>query len=1013
MTHAPLALQQRRTQRLLPSVVTLACWRARQTWRLLMLTGAGMLAGVILICSVPLLSQVALTAGLRNTLTVAPVDSELVLSSQPILISTQIFAGDKQQLNTFMRAHLGSYLKQESQFHIDTPRWQITSPSIGVGSFVGLAGADFPQATPHVKVLQGRLPAPSANQLEIAITPVSAFSLKLTVGSTITVSFDIVPVTADGTVLPPISLTLPIQIAGIIAPTGADHYWHGEDFNPAPDGGGALYPGLMSNDTFLNVMTQTAAAHGGTALLLGNSNGSFSFNPTFIEWYFSLDATQVTVTNLGDLLAGLNTVQVKINEQYGSTPTLSDTTVNGTIYPSNGAPSPLTRFFNRSKVVQIPVIILAAQALALVLLFVSLLATILIERQETVIALLRSRGASRRQILGAFAVQSLGLGLVAALAGPPLALLAVLLIGHLTLTPSNQNALNFLTANPLQAALGVFWLAVITAAGIVAALVLSIWGATRRDVLTIRREAARSTRSPLWLRLRLDLVAALMALAAYGISLYLTRSGAIDASSNQVIALPLSLVGPLFLLVAAILVVLRLFPRLLRFFARRAARRPGAPPLLALAQMSRAPQQSLRVILLLSLAAAFAFFTLVFQATEAQQIRSAAAQQVGADFSGALPRPPNVTPTPAQWEALYRKLSGVTAVSAGTTVDTVSAGGAMTVPMEIRAVDTRSFAQAATWTSDDARQPLASLLAQISSAGALRQARQAVPAIVDAVAWKALQLSPGAQFNVAMQGLPNGVAFVAIAEVQHIPTVNDSLETSGTNQYTTPGGIIVDYERLAQVYGTLVGDPSALAATYLWLRTSSDQTALSQVRAALSAGQFQLDNVLDRRALIEMMQQDPLYVAINSILLLGVSITLLLALVGALLVSWLTTSARLTNFAVLRALGSVPRQIASVLRWEQGLVYGAASVLGITFGVLLVLSVVPGLVFTNPAPPGTVISEAEFSVIQHVLPVQIVLPPSLGAALAVLIALCTLALALMTRAAATLSLSQTLRLNED
>jgi ABC-type antimicrobial peptide transport system permease subunit len=1013
MMHATPALPQRSAQRLIPSVVTLACWRARQTWRLLLLIGMALLAGVILLCSVPLLSQVALTAGLRNTLTVAPVDSELVLSSQATLISTQVFASDKQQLNSFLRARLGSYVKQGSQFHIDTPRWKISSPDIGVGSFIGLMGADFPQATPHVKVLQGRLPAPSASQLEIAITPISALSLKLAVGSTITVSLDIVPVTADGTGLPPIALFLPLQVVGMIAPTGADYYWHGEDFNPVPDGGGALYPGLMSNDTFLNVMTQIAAAHGGTALMLGNDFDARYFNPTFIEWYFSLDATQVNVTNLGDLLARLNTAQVKMNEQYGNTPALSDTKVNGTVYPSNGVPSPLTRFFNRSKVVQIPVFLLAAQALALILLFVSLLATILVERQETVIALLRSRGASRRQILGAFAVQSLALGLLAALAGPPLALLAAWLIGHLTLTPSNQNALTFLTANPLQAALGGAWLALITAAGMVAALLFSIWGATRRDVLTIRREAARSKRRPLWQRLQLDLVAALMALAVYASSLYLTRSGAIDASTNQIIALPLSLVGPLFLLVAALLLFLRLFPHLLRFFAWRAARRPGAPPLLALAQMSRAPQQPLRVILLLSLAAAFACFTLVFQATEAQQIRSAAAQQAGADFSGALPRPPNVTPTPAQWEALYRKLSGVTAVSAGTAVDTVSAGQATTIPIEIRAVDTSTFAQTATWTSEDASQPLASLLAQISSPDAFRQAPNAVPAIVDAVAWKALQLSPGAQFNVAMQGLPNGVAFVAIAEVQHIPTVNDSLETSGTNQYTTPGGIIVDYERLAQVYGTLVGVPGALAANYLWLRTSSDQKTLAKVRAALGAGQFQLENVLDRRALIDLMQQDPLYVAITGILLLGVSITLLLALVGALLVFWLSTSARLTNFAVLRALGGAPRQIASVLRWEQGLICGAALVLGSLFGALLVLSVVPGLVFTNPAPPGSVISDAEFAVMQHVLPVQIVLPPSLGGLLAVFIALCALVLLLMARAASAPRLSQTLRLNED
>ena len=55
----------------------------------------------------------------------------------------------------------------------------------------------------------------------------------------------------------------------------------------------------------------------------------------------------------------------------------------------------------------------------------------------------------------------------------------------------------------------------------------------------------------------------------------------------------------------------------------------------------------------------------------------------------------------------------------------------------------------------------------------------------------------------------------------------------------------------------------------------------------------------------------------------------------------------------------------------------------------------------------------EFYVIQHVLPVQIVLPGTLGLALAVLVAIYFVALALMVRLVSQPALSQTLRLNAD
>jgi len=136
-------------------------------------------------------------------------------------------------------------------------------------------------------------------------------------------------------------------------------------------------------------------------------------------------------------------------------------------------------------------------------------------------------------------------------------------------------------------------------------------------------------------------------------------------------------------------------------------------------------------------------------------------------------------------------------------------------------------------------------------------------------------------------------------------------------------------------------------------------------------------------------------------------------LLGTLIASWLSVRSRLTNFVVLRALGSPPGQIARVLLWEQGVVYTTAIVLGMLFGAVLIAAIVPALVFVGAPNHGAAISSGEFYVIQHVLPVQIVLPLSLLIVFAALGGIFVAALWIMARVVSQPSMSQTLRLSED
>src|SRR6185312_6141262 len=174
--------------------------------------------------------------------------------------------------------------------------------------------------------------------------------------------------------------------------------------------------------------------------------------------------------------------------------------------------------------------------------------------------------------------------------------------------------------------------------------------------------------------------------------------------------------------------------------------------------------------------------------------------------------------------------------------------------------------------------------------------------------------------------------------------------------YDSPGtyGLLFDYSSYAAVYAKDTG--GTLPPNFVWLRTRSDAASLASVRHAFPTLQ-------DRRAIFNTTQTDPLHINVLNMLGIGVATALLLALVGTLFSAWLNATGRLTNFAVLRALGMAPRHIAAVLLWELGSICIAALALGIGLGYFLTLLIQPVHLITD-----------FIANINNATPIQIILP---------------------------------------
>ena len=739
--------------------------------------------------------------------------------------------------------------------------------------------------------------------------------------------------------------------------------------------------------------------------------GSTFLIPFYLYWYYRLAPSHVAVNQLNDLINQLAATQTYIDNAYSNPyvayqlPYIQKVDIFGAVIHIPGVSSILETFRSKLAVAQIPIVIIALEIIALLLLFVGMMALLLVDRQADTIALIRSRGASRGQMFGAFMTQSIILSLIALLIGPLLAIGVVYFMIQRLLPPMAQDAMNVISNAPLQALLSIKWYAIGIAVIVIATMAFSLYRALRNDVWSTANQASQSARRPLWQRLNLDLFAAFIALAGYGISVYLNSiEGFLDPQTQVLVVSPLALLAPVFLLLAIVLLFLRFLPVLLHIASNLVMRGRSATPVLAVAQMARKPRQAVRMILLLGLATAFAIFTLVFAASQVQRAQDIAAYQAGADFSGTIPI--SVRPLPMQQEiALYRHIPGVLAATAGLVEDDISSVNATAFPVEVQAVDPDTVTKAMIWTSNNSSQSLSSLLAQLTARRSEAIRTAIIPAIVDSSTWNTLSLHPGVTFNLyknTTSGPP--MRYIAIAQVQQFPAIDNA----------SSGGIMVDYQSYASVIAAANVGHALIPVNHIWLQTSSNQANLASVRTALNTSPLQLDNLSDRRALSETLGSDPLSLNLAGLLAIGAAATLLLALAGSLLISWLSVRRRLTDFTVLRALGATPTQSASVLVWEQGIIYAAALFLGIAFGALLVVTTVPTLVFTNPPGGATsVVNSTQLYALQRIIPPQIVVSPALVIVLLVLIAILIVALTLMIRSVLRPSMSQILRLDED
>lgn len=966
----------------------LAVMRVRAYWGLLLAVEIGMLAAVVLICTVPLYTNLVANVQLQAAINRQGPAGRNV----EILAAMNGFSPSVRRLeDVVVRPLATTYLSTIAQA---SPANYLTAqfmPLVGLRqhgqlaaasarSEVGFQAFDYAQAGPHMQLLQGTFPQVASTdahgQVQALVTAQMAQVLGVGPG-------DVLIVSQFGSLNGAISAV----VVGVWQPIHADDpFWNGRIFttNPVKDSDPYLFPVLLDSNSFAVAMT------------------AFRGINVTQHWVYYVDPARITTRNVPAVASALGVLRTQVGYVL--------TNVGASASVLSGLFDALHDFTQQSSLLSFPLYMVLAQVVGLILIFIGVMAGLLVEAQAGDIATLKSRGAGMAQVLGGFVAQSALLGVLAALAGPWLAVvLSAVLIRWFV--PS-ANVLGS-GAGFGVSAVGASDVSQVVPAAVAAALLgvgamaVAAVGAARADVLSFRRGQARITRNPFWQRTYLDVGLGLLCAVAY-IDLNTFGGLGLREQLGPRGTTPLQLAAPALLLLAGALLLLRVFPVLAHAALGLAMRLRGVAGILALSQVARASSTAMCLALLLSLSVGLGLFALTVDASLVGNAAERAMYQTGADIR-LTEHSTEQTASNTAIQARLAALPGVRGVGAVYRGPASLLLQGQDVSVQFMAVDPVTWGEVAartSWRPQYASNSLARLMD-------LLRVHQQPPGVVNALGetdvgdlqhpvWALVSQSIADQFHLSL----NDQFALGIKDAAALPTtlkVGAIVQMWPTLYPGAGGGFVVvglqDYTTIAAVGR---GGPNEY-----WVSASLDPAQRSALVKALvpAAPALDVNTIVDRLDVQQTISNNPVQAGMRGLFLTGALVALILAILGILVQSGMAARQRATQFAILRTLGVGGRQLVRILLGEQAIIFLFGTLAGTALASLLLSSTLAYLQFAD-----TTVDLAQIGIPPYSVRVDIT---SIGVFYALLLGACGMALALVAWYAMRAGLGRTLRLGED
>ncbi len=784
---------------------------------------------------------------------------------------------------------LGLNITGQTRF-ISTDKIPLKLTAAGGGQplgWVSMAYAD--KIADHIDIFEGRMPQATSidEPMEVLLSAEFAYGLGLQPG-------EVYYVFAQRDA--PEKSMIPIRVAGIWQPKDpGDDYWF-------------YSPDVLRETLF------TAEESFTTQLLAANEK------PVHVAlWYVVADGSVLRSSDVPAFGARIDRATAEANKILKG--------VRLDVSPIDA----LLRHITRVKQLTTTLTIFSIPVLGLIAYFVVLVAGLVVQRQSNEIAVLRSRGASRGQVLGIYLIEWVIIGLVAISVGVGVGQLSAI---AMTWTRS------FLDFRPIDEFLPIgmsqdAWSRAVQIVGLmlIAALIPAFF-TSKFTIVSFKSERARATQKPFWQRAYLDIL--LMIPIGYGWWMLkqqgslgmINGAGVVDPFNN-----PLLLIAPSLFIFASALIAVRIFPMLMQFLEFFTRYLPGIAGITALRYLSRTPRAYSGPVLLLIVTLSLAGFT----ASMAKSLDTNLLERnryiaggdvmlfdMGQDTGGGNAAAPGsveaamVETTTTEDAKLtgpkyfflpvtdYLSIPGVAHATRVANTKARIVVNSKTLDAHYYGIDRLEFPQVAYWRADFADQSLGELMNLLAD--------DPSSVLVDKAYAKMVNLRIGDSFFIQMNNLDSTV---------NVPVVVKGYINLFPTAYPSEGPVVV---------GNLEYSFDMQGGQYpydVWLRLTDEDTVSDDdiYRGSITLGMRTFMREFAPKV-IKAERLRPERQGFFGLLSVGFIAAAFLSMLGFLFYSILAFQRRFVELGMLRAIGLSTAQLGTLLAIEQTFIIGVAVITG-------------------------------------------------------------------------------------
>jgi len=640
-----------------------------------------------------------------------------------------------------------------------------------------------------------------------------------------------------------------------------------------------------------------------------------------VLWFVRLGSEGMTGAQAIPLLSRIETVRARV------------TSVLPGSRLEQGPAEMLQRYQSRVSTLTTQLFVFSTPILALTLYFAALIAALIVRRQSSEIALLKSRGVRSVQILGMYLVEWFIIGAAALAAGLPLGLVFAAVMSRVRSFLDVDFSAASVPLSPGAQSL-TFALAVL-AITVVAALIPAL-AATRRTLVDEQQQAARTARPPFWQRAYLDLL--LLVPAVYGVYQLQTGGGLFQGSADP-FGNPLLVLTPALICFALGLLALRLIPLVLEALARLAAIPAWVAPLVTLRALARQTDNYRGALLLLILTLSLAMYSSTMADAFDGAMRTELTYQVGAmtqlfetgeSTERVRPGQPGGQPQLPQRDiregarflfvpvSEHLQVPGVRAAARVGRYDATVNIGVGNRQVQLIGIDRSDFPNVITrfdraWGGGESLGGLMNLLARYPN-GVL---------VSRELLGNGLQVGDALPATLRIYGDQREVRFRIVAAIDLWPGF-----------YPQDGPIVV--ANLNYIFDEMGGQ----YPYDVWI-TRDPLIPIDEVVAGVRRLGIPVIDTLDVATLIAREQARPQRQGLFGVLTIGFLTASALTLLGFMVASIITARRRAIELGMLRALGLSGFGVAAALTLEQLLLIGVGLVTGSGIGAVAALLIVP------------------------------------------------------------------------